>query len=541
MTTQKRAVLYARVSGDDSGKDGRNLAGQIEMGREYATQHGYSVVAELPEDDKGASGADIDLPQLNHIREMAQAGEFDILIVREIDRLSRNLAKQLIVEEELKRAGVGIEYVIGEYADTPEGNFMKHVRASVAEFEREKIRERVVRGKRRIVKGGGVFVADHPLYGYKVKDEANKKTLEIYELEANIVRMIFNFYTIGDSDCGKPLTMYGIVRKLTAMRVPTPADSNAKKGRHRKRGYGEWNKATVYRILRNESYIGTWNYGKYNGRTKKRNDPEHWIAVSVPPIITADAWESAQKILAANRHNYQRKYKYEYLLRARCTCGVCMSHVGCRRSANGNKLYLYYTCGAKDKIHYVQSCASKAFRADKVDRLVWDWVRKYFDDPQLLLESLTVVKQESERQSTPLRERIATVDALLEDQQGQLSRLLDLYLTGDFEKNVLVDRRSRLDTTIASLERERSDLAGILENRTMSDDKIKRILAFANNQKTKVELATRNFETRRELIEELDVKATLVREKDEVIVYASCVLGEEKLRAASTTTIGLRR
>jgi hypothetical protein len=164
-----------------------------------------------------------------------------------------------------------------------------------------------------------------------------------------------------------------------------------------------------------------------------------------------------------------------------------------------------------------------------------------FDDPQLLLESLTAVKQESERQSTPLRERIATVDALLEDQQGQLSRLLDLYLAGDFEKNVLVDRRNRLDTTIASLERERSDLAGILENRTMSDDKIKRILAFANNQKTKVELATRNFETRRELIEELDVRATLVREENEIAIYASCVLGEEKLRAASTTTIGLRR
>ena len=63
---------------------------------------------------------------------------FDVLVVREIDRLSRNLAKQLIVEE-MKRDVVQIEYVLGEFPDTPEGNFMKQVRASVAEYEREKI------------------------------------------------------------------------------------------------------------------------------------------------------------------------------------------------------------------------------------------------------------------------------------------------------------------------------------------------------------------------------------------------------------------
>ena len=70
------------------------------MGREYAKDKGYTIIAELPEDDRGVSGVNIDLPQLNKVREMARAGQFDILIVRELDRLSRNLAKQLIVEDE---------------------------------------------------------------------------------------------------------------------------------------------------------------------------------------------------------------------------------------------------------------------------------------------------------------------------------------------------------------------------------------------------------------------------------------------------------
>ena len=119
----KRAVLYARVSRDDRDKDGRNLNGQLEMCREYAQSHGWRVVAELAEDDRGASGASFELPQLNRVREMAREGEFNILVVREIDRLSRSLAKQLIVEEELKRHGVQIAYVLGIYPDTPEGNF----------------------------------------------------------------------------------------------------------------------------------------------------------------------------------------------------------------------------------------------------------------------------------------------------------------------------------------------------------------------------------------------------------------------------------
>jgi DNA invertase Pin-like site-specific DNA recombinase len=137
----KRAVLYARTSYDDRDTDGRNLAGQLEMAREYALSKGYRIVAELAEDDKGASGASFELPKLGEVLEMAEAKEFDVLIPREIDRLSRNLAKQLIVEEELKRFGVDVEYALGEYPDTLEGRLNKHIRATIAEYEREKVVE----------------------------------------------------------------------------------------------------------------------------------------------------------------------------------------------------------------------------------------------------------------------------------------------------------------------------------------------------------------------------------------------------------------
>jgi DNA invertase Pin-like site-specific DNA recombinase len=61
------------------------------MGHEYCAKRLYHLIDELSEDVKGASGAEIDLPQLNKIREMAARREFDVLVVRELDRLSRNL------------------------------------------------------------------------------------------------------------------------------------------------------------------------------------------------------------------------------------------------------------------------------------------------------------------------------------------------------------------------------------------------------------------------------------------------------------------
>ena len=161
----KRAVLYARVSGDDRGQDGRNLAGQLDMCRQYAREQDWPVVAELAEDDRGASGASLELPQLSQVVSMAKEGDFEILVVRELDRLSRNLAKQLFVEVELRRHGVEVEYAMADYPDTPEGRLNKHIRATIAEFEREKITERMSRGRRQKVEAGNVLVAGRPPTG----------------------------------------------------------------------------------------------------------------------------------------------------------------------------------------------------------------------------------------------------------------------------------------------------------------------------------------------------------------------------------------
>lgn len=530
----KRAVLYARVSKDDRRTEGRNLASQTEMCRDYALERGWRIVDQLAEDDRGASGASFELPELNRILDMARTADFEVLVVREIDRLSRNLAKQLIVEEELKQHGVQIEYVLGAYPDTPEGNLMKNVRASVAEYERLKISERMVRGRRNKVRAGNVLPHGRPPYGYRLTDENGKHEFVIYEPEACIVRLIFEWLTQGADD-SVPLSAKKIAARLTAMGIPTWADIHEPK--MRKRGSrAHWYGTTVTKIIRCETYVGTWYYGQRNNRTQTDNPVEHWLAVEVPPLVDEGTWRTAQQQLDKNRSEAKRNVRHDFLMQRRVRCGKCGYSMAAHTKVSNNKQYKYYICNSDPARTALGRCGSPSFRADHVDEAVWTWVRSLVADPAELTHGLDAYQEERDRDTTPLRERLAVVDSLLANNRAQLERLLDLYLSGDMARDMLVDRKSRLERTIESLDRERGSLAIHLETETLSEGDIKRIQQFVADVLEGLDEAENRFETRRRIVEELDLHAILAVEDGKKVIYTQCMLGEKVLSFANTTT-----
>lgn len=494
------AVLYARVSGDDTKQEGRNLQGQLEMCRNYASQKGYHVIAELAEDDRGASGASFDLPQLNRIREMAVNGQFDVLIVRELDRLSRNLAKQLVVEEELKRAGVKIEYVLGEYADTPEGRLSKHIRATIAEYEREKIRERMVRGRRLGTKNGKTLVAGHPPYGYRVKEG----TFVIHEPEARVVKLIFLLY-VSDK-----LSPREIAKELNKIAAPLPVESAITPNRV------GWLRTTVLRILKNETYTGTWHYGKKNGRTNKMNPREQWIPVDVPQIIDLDTFQEAKRLVEENKRKAPVR-KHDYLLSGRIRCARCnQSLVG---SGSGKK---YYYRSSRQKASVYHKCEMPHFPANLVDAVVWGWVESRLLDPQQLEHGLSQYKQIQEVKSQLVRTRLSIVEDLLSENKTKLSRLLDAYLNGDFPRDMLDEQKHRIESAIETLAVEKSNLEADLHYKELSDEAISNIKQFAAQIANGFEIA--DFKTRLRIVELLDVQAIVDVEDGEKIIWLQCRL-----------------
>jgi site-specific DNA recombinase len=519
----QRAVIYGRVSGDDvrEGKEGRNLAEQIKMGREYAEGKGYSIVAELAEDDRGASGASMDLPQLNQVFSMAQAGEYDILIVREMDRLSRRLAKQLIIEEELKRAGVEIEYVLATYEDNPEGNLSKQIKAVISEYERLKINERMTRGRRVKAKTGSIVSHGHGPYGYDIFTEAGKTGFSINPKEAEIVRLVFNWYSQGTN-------IHKIMRDLTRLAIPTPADSYPDQTYHKKRNRGEWGRSTIYAILQNESYTGAWYYGKRspkspNSKQMIDNDRATWIRIEIPAIIDPELWEATRRELAKNKDRGGGNIKNDYLLRGRLVCEDCKGRMVATSNRLKDKHYFYYVCRSQrvGRIH-----RDFSYPANLVDEIAWGWVRNLLLDPEAIGEGLAAYKQEQEINAGPVTLHISTIEGLLIEKRESLQRLLDLYISGEFHKEMLIEKKAELERTIAELEKERAELKASLAAQNITEEQEQTLIDFTRKIGKGLKNADSNFQTRRGIIEALGVEASLAYEDGQKTMRVKCFLGE---------------
>lgn len=527
----KRAVLYARVSYDDRDNDARNLQGQIEACREYALEHGYIEVEAIAEDDRGARGADFDLPGLLKVLKMASNGEFDVLVVRELDRFARRLAKQLVVEENFKVAGVEIEYVLGEYPDTPEGNLNKNIRAVIAEYEALKISERMRRGRRQAARAGNVLMAGHSPYGYRLAEVEGKRTLEVYEPEAQIVRLIFAWYTRGSDDNG-PKTIGGIASKLSEMVIPTYADTPWRKLHFpKKRKYGQWSHATVYKMLKNETYAGVWYYGKrkHPGDQWSRNPDEHLIAVPVPAIVSRETWEIVQVRLQENRERLSGYKKYHYLLSGRVKCSLCGLKMTGAAKKPRKKLYLYYCCPAsrtKRPQKHPHLCTMPHFRAEQVDAAVWDWVKAKILEPQNLENGLVDYQAQQEEQIAPAREQLALLDKLITDREDQLERLLDLYVMGELPKGSYLKRKRDIEIGLETQRRDRVEWASYLRHQELTQEQVESLRNFAAIIAGTLVIAEASFEAQRRVVELLNVRAMLAVEGEERVVHLSCVFGE---------------
>jgi len=137
-----RAAVYARVSTLDQEPEN-----QLQELRGYVTARGWTSVEFV---DRGVSGAKDKRPALDALLRDAKRRRFDVLVCWRLDRLGRNLRHLVTMLEELQQ--LGITFVsLGEGIDctTPAGKLQLHILAALAEFERERIRERVLAGLQR--------------------------------------------------------------------------------------------------------------------------------------------------------------------------------------------------------------------------------------------------------------------------------------------------------------------------------------------------------------------------------------------------------
>ena len=136
-----KAAIYARVSTHS----GQNPQIQLEEVRAYCQRRGWQVAAEYV--DTGISGSKERRPALDRLLADCKRKLVDAVVVYRYDRFARSL-RQLVNALEDFRA-LGIEFVSlheGVDTSTPNGRLVFGIFASIAEFERELIRDRVRSG-----------------------------------------------------------------------------------------------------------------------------------------------------------------------------------------------------------------------------------------------------------------------------------------------------------------------------------------------------------------------------------------------------------
>lgn len=153
MLTEKstRVALYARVSTRD-----QNCGMQLDEMRAYCTRRGWSVAGEYV--DTGISGSRERRPQLDQLLAACRRRQLDAVVVYRYDRFARSLRQLVNALEEFRT--LGIEFVSlheGVDTSTPNGRLVFGIFASIAEFERELIRDRVRSGLAAARARGKVF------------------------------------------------------------------------------------------------------------------------------------------------------------------------------------------------------------------------------------------------------------------------------------------------------------------------------------------------------------------------------------------------
>ena len=448
----KRAAIYARVS-TDMQRDNFSIPSQVAECMKYVESKRYTLVGNQFVDVENGRDVAPDTPNSIPVfvddytsRELSRPSldaaiyfleqiGYDVLIVHALDRLARDPYIRQTLEREFNKRGARVEYVLGSYEESPEGEIRKDLDATFAKWENAKRVERCMRGKKRKAEGGK-WVAGVIPFGYQ-EDPNSRGVLIIEPTSAAVVQRIFHLYTVENRSIRE------IARILTD------------EGHMPYRGGSEWAKTTINHILVNTAYIGNcyFNRRKRVGGKHILKDKEEWIQIACPPIIDMPIFDKVQKRMKHNM-DYVRKHPSRlYLLSGMILCSECdRPYLAQTAKANKNRR----RNDAQSYRHRLKAghCMNKTMSARVLDPLVWDRVIGILEDPEALLEgynrSLDQLRDSQSRKFS----QIEVLEKGLHKEKVRRQNLNAAYLDPDIKmsKSEYLDQKLQIDNAVQSIE-----------------------------------------------------------------------------------------
>jgi len=474
MSLQVQVACYARVSSDQQAT-AHTIASQVAALHEHIAADGLRVAEECVFIDDGYSGTLLLRPALERLRDLAAAGGIDRLYIHSPDRLARKYAYQVLLVEELRRAGVTVIFLNHPGGHSAEDDLLLQVQGMIAEYERAKILERSRRGKRHAAQAGAVSVLGQAPYGYRYvpKGEGGGQAhFEIALDEARVVRQIFAW--IGRDRA----SIREVCRRL------------AQAGERTRSGHVTWTPTTMWGMLKNPAYMGRAAFGKTRARateprlrplrgqagparrlsTAVAADPTEWISVLVPALVSEDLFLAVQDQLRENQQRRRAQQRGTRYLLQGLVCCACCGYAFYGKAARGKvgqgqgqaRTYGYYRCTGTDAHRFggERQCANAQVRADRLEAAVWAEVCALLQHPQRLANEYHQRLAEAGQAREP--GDISTLETQIRAARQGMGRLIDSYAEGLIDKGQFEPRITRLKARVAELDAQRERLQDAL-------------------------------------------------------------------------------
>jgi site-specific DNA recombinase len=517
-----QVAIYARVSSEQQ-VSSHTIESQLSVLEKKITADGYTLQPDLKFVDEGYSGATLVRPDLERLRDLAAAGGIDRLYIHSPDRLARKYAYQVLLLDELQRAGVDIVFLNRALGDSPEDDLLLQVQGMVAEYERAKILERSRRGKRHAAHLGSVNPLSGAPYGYHYVDTQQgngQARYEVHPEQAQVVRQIFDWV-------GRERVSIGeVCRRLHQAAIPSP------------KGKPVWDRSTVWGLLNNPAYKGTAAFGKTAvGQKRPRlrpgrkqapyprrdystydQDQQQWILIPVPALIDEALFATVQHQLQENRQRARQSQRgAKYLLQGLLVCQQCgyayygkpVSH----KAAKGHvRDYAYYRCIGTDAYRFggERICQNLQVRTDLLELAVWQQVQALLENPQRL-------EQEFARriQDPQSGQNLTSLNTQLTKLQRGIGRLIDSYAEGLIEKAEFEPRITQLRARITALEAQIAQATAEMSHQQDLRLIISRLENFAVQVKAGLEQL--DWQQRREIIRTLVKRVEIDQDQVNVV------------------------
>ena len=481
-----KAALYFRVSTDEQ-KERASIETQREFAAQYCKVHEITIIAAYSDDGISGTVPVAERPDGSRLLADAKAKKFDTILVYKLDRLARSTLEILKAVETLGQWGVSIKSMTEPFeTDSSVGKFLVSMLASVAQLERDAIRDRSGAGMERLARQGK-WLGGRPSFGYQV---VNGK-LAIHPEQAEIVKDIFRLFLSGSKQGA-------IARHLNAQAVIHPM------GLDREGVNRLWHEATISKLLRDTVYAGTFRWRKTTARKRLgrritfiKAPESKQISCSVPAIISTEDFEETQRILKENLRRSLRNARYFYLLRSLVKCGCCdRTYVGF--TSNNRRRYQYYRCGSHFRKIGVEPCQGKAIRADVLDQRVWEHCAAFIRNPKAVLDEVRQTMLASQRDQNDLNNQIESLDSILIAKQTERARVINLVRRGLINDKEAEHELTRLQQEVNQIQIERDELAKgqetaeSLELRLLNAETMLKLMAdrvSKADEKTKREIA----------------------------------------------------